>query len=228
MMKTFKLLGLLLSYPSAELQAHMDEIKVALDQEGLVPARVRRPLFAFLDSLSRRALVKVQEDYVGLFDRSRAHSLYLFEHVHGESRDRGQAMVDLMDLYRRHGFTLSARELPDYLPLFLEFLSQVPVAEAQELLGETVHILAAVGAKLKAKDSGYAHVFAALEGLTDAKVDPRYVEQAAEEVEDTSFEALDKAWEETPAFDGTGTAAACGVCPQATRHAPAPGATGQA
>jgi len=219
-MKSLKILGLLLAYPTDELKAHAGDLRAVLDQEALVPAKIRRRLGAFIDELGRRNILRLQEDYVRLFDRSRAHSLYLFEHVHGESRDRGQAMVDLTDLYKRHGFTLAARELPDYLPMFLEFLSVLPFEEAQELLGETAHILAAVGAKLKAKKSGYAHVFAALEALTGVKVDPRFIEQAVEEAkaEDTSLEALDKQWEETPAFDGAGTPAACGVCPQATHH----------
>ncbi|NVJ96655.1 MAG: nitrate reductase molybdenum cofactor assembly chaperone [Alphaproteobacteria bacterium] len=219
-MLSYKILGMLLTYPGEELQHHMDELKHAIEGEGAVPAKIRKPLFAFMDDLARRKLLRVQEDYVALFDRSRAHSLYLFEHVLGESRDRGQAMVDLTDLYKEHGFKLAQRELPDYLPLFLEFLSVLPFEAAQELLGEIVHILAAVGAKLKAKKSGYHHVFRALEALTEVKADPKFVEQAVSdaEKEDTSLEALDKEWEETPAFDGLG-AAACGVCPDAGRHA---------
>ncbi len=219
-MITFKLLGLLLSYPSEDMQHYMGEIKEAIKQEALVPAKLRKPLFAFMDDLERRSILRIQEDYVALFDRSRANSLYLFEHVHGESRDRGQAMVDLMGIYKTHGFTLAKRELPDYLPLFLEYLSVRPFAEAQEMLAETAHILAAVGAKLKAKKSPYQHVFRILEVLTDVEVDPKVIEQAVLDAnrEDNSLEALDREWEETPAFDGTGTAADCAVCPQATRH----------
>jgi len=218
-MLTFKLLGLLLSYPSEGLQQHMNEVKSVLKDEGLVPSKIQKPLFEFMNDLARRNLMRVQEDYVALFDRGRAHSLYLFEHIHGESRDRGQAMVDLSDHYIAHGFTLSASELPDYLPLFLEFLSQVDAKEAQELLGETVHIIAGIGAKLKTKGSAYHHVFRALEALTTVKVDAEFIAQAAAEAkaEDTSFEALDKEWEEAPAFDGADSAS-CAVCPEATRH----------
>lgn len=218
-MLTYKILGMLLAYPNDDLQHHMEELKEAIVREDAVPAKIRKPLFAFMDDTARRSLMRVQEDYVALFDRSRVNSLYLFEHVHGESRDRGQAMVDLMGLYKEHGFKLSQRELPDYLPLFLEFLSVLPFEAAQELLGDIIHILAAIGAKLKSKKSGYQHVFRALESLTQVKADPKFVEQAVSDAakEDTSLEALDKEWEETPAFDGVGPAA-CGVCPDAGRH----------
>jgi len=221
-MLTYKLLGMLLTYPSEELQQHMAELKEVIAAEDAVSAKIRKPLFAFMDDLARRNILRVQEDYVALFDRSRQHSLYLFEHVHGESRDRGQAMVDLMGLYKEQGFTLSQRELPDYLPLFLEFLSVLPFEASKEHLSEIVHILGAVGAKLRAKTSGYHHVFRALEALTGVKADPKFVAHAVDEAEkaDESLEALDKEWEETPAFDGVGSAA-CGVCPDATRHAPA-------
>ncbi len=218
-MLTYKILGMLLTYPSEDLQQHMGELRQAIAAEGAVPAKIQKSLFTFMDDLARRNLVRVQEDYVALFDRSRVNSLYLFEHVHGESRDRGQAMVDLLDLYKQHGFKLAQRELPDYLPLFLEFLSVLPFEQSQELVGETVHILAAIGAKLKAKKSGYHHVFRALEALTTVKADPKFVEQAVSdaEAEDTSLEALDKEWEESPAFDGLG-GAACGVCPDEGQH----------
>ena len=78
----------------------------------------------------------LQERYVASFDRGRARSLYLFEHVHGESRDRGQAMVNLLEIYRRHEFELNARELPDYIPLFMEYLAQRPDGEALDLLAD--------------------------------------------------------------------------------------------
>lgn len=215
-MLTFKILGMLLAYPSQDLQRCAPELKALITDEGLLPSKVLRGLLGHLDDLSRRNLMRQQEDYVALFDRSRAHSLYLFEHVHGESRARGQAMVDLMGLYRENGFVLQARELPDYLPLFLEFLSTRSLEDAQSLLGETVHIIAAIGAKLKAKNSSYHQIFRALEALTRVKPDADFVKRALDEAEqeDTSLEALDKEWEETPAFNGVGDAA-CAICPQA-------------
>ncbi|WP_417462573.1 nitrate reductase molybdenum cofactor assembly chaperone [Kordiimonas sp.] len=224
-MNTIKLLGMLLSYPSTELQQHAGEIREAITEEGLVPAKLHKPLSAFIDDLGRRNLLGLQEEYVATFDRSRAHSLYLFEHVHGESRDRGQAMVDLMGLYKTAGIKLAQRELPDYLPVFLEFLSLRPFDEAQDYLGEVAHILEAIGAKLKLRKNPYQHVFRALVALTNVKIDPKFVEQAVEDArrEDTSLAALDKEWEETPAFDGIG--ADCSVCPQGTPSKPRQTAT---
>lgn len=214
-MLTFKILGMLLAYPTEDLQACASELKALIADENLLPDRAQKRLSKHIEDLSRRNLMRLQEDYVALFDRSRAHSLYLFEHVHGESRDRGQAMVDLMSLYKQSGFVLQARELPDYLPLFLEYLSTQSISDAQSLLGETVHIVAAIGAKLKAKKSSYHTVFQALEVLTQVKPDADFVKRAVEDAKnaDNSLEALDKEWEETPAFDGTGQMA-CQVCPQ--------------
>lgn len=219
-MLTFKILGMSLAYPTSDLQQHVPDLKARITGENLLPAKVLKGVFSHLDDMAKRNLMRLQEDYVALFDRSRTHSLYLFEHVHGESRDRGQAMVDLISQYQDRGFQMNSRELPDYLPLFLEFLSTQPFEQAQALLGETIHIIAAIGAKLKAKRSGYHHLFQGLEALSVVKANERFVQDAVQAAisEDTSLEALDKEWEETPAFDGVGEVA-CAVCPQATRHA---------
>ena len=216
-MKTFKILGLLLSYPSEDLQVNMGELKAVLSEESYLPEKVEKALIKFMDQLASRNLLKAQEDFVALFDRGRGHSLYLFEHIHGESRDRGQAMIDLIEHYKEKGLDVSTRELPDYIPLFLEYLSVCQPEEAQETLGEVVHIMAAVGAKLKKKKSGYASVFLALEKMTKAKIDMEFVRQALieDEARDDSLEALDKEWEDTPAFNGVGDDA-CAVCPSSS------------
>ena len=155
-MKLYKILSALLCYPQAELQAGIPEIRALLTDEyaDFVPAL--RPL---LDEMAHTDLIHLQERYVQTFDRTPSHSLHLFEHVHGEDRARGQAMVDLLDEYRKHGFDVMADELPDYVPLFLEFLSECTPSEAQTLLGEAVHVLAHIGHKLKGNESLYASVF---------------------------------------------------------------------
>ena len=108
----------------------------------------------------------MQENYVATFDRNRAHSLHLFEHVHGESRDRGQAMVDLLETYRQHGFEPVVSELPDHVPLFLEFLGVIDPAVAQDLLDDAIHVRAAIGSRLARNESPYASVFVVLRGLS--------------------------------------------------------------
>lgn len=213
-MRTFKILGLLLTYPSEELQVNMGELKAALIEENVLPAKLAKSVIKFMDQLAKRNLLKAQEDYVALFDRGRGHSLYMFEHIHGESRERGPAMVDLIEHYKEKGMMMGGQELPDFLPLFLEYLSVCPTGEAQESLGEVVHIIAAIGAKLKKKDSGYSILFQVLEKLTNVKINTEFVRQALleDEARDDSLEALDKEWEDTPAFDGVGDDA-CRTCP---------------
>src|SRR4249919_4343118 len=132
MAKTFKALSLLLSYPSSELQQAVGELRAAIEAEALVPAAVRRQLDDLLNDIAGGDLYDLQERYVLLFDRTRSLSLHLFEHVHGESRDRGQAMIDLKAQYDQHGLSISAAELPDFMPLFLEYLSMLSLAEACE------------------------------------------------------------------------------------------------
>lgn len=204
-MKTFKALSALLTYPSNELKAALPEIRAALRDDALLQADTLRALEDFLDDMGSRDLYDLQERYVFLFDRSRALSLHLFEHVHGESRDRGQAMVDLARLYERNGAAIAAGELPDYLPLFLEFLSVPPLAEAQALLGEAVHIVAALRERLEKRDSPYAAVFAAVEELSADPADQAAVEDTAkDDVASDDLAALDREWEETAVTFGPG------------------------
>lgn len=212
-MRTFKVLSALLSYPSADMVAALHELRVALAMEGLMPAPGRRLLEPLYDSLAGTELTELQERYVFLFDRTRSLSLHLFEHVHGESRDRGQAMVDLKQLYEEAGLDLASTELPDYLPAFLEYLSLRPVAEAIELLAETVHILATLAERLEKRSSPYAGLFRALAMVSKAQ--PKAENLAAivadDGVEPDDLEALDAVWMDEEVTFGPGAAtAACG------------------
>ena len=157
-MKLFKALSALLCYPEPELQQGIGDVRAVLADEPVYLAQLE-PL---LTHLAQTDLVELQEQYVQTFDRTPSHSLHLFEHVHGEDRARGQAMVDLLEEYRKHGFDVVSEELPDYVPLFLEFLSECTPSEAQTLLGEAVHVLAHIGHKLKGNESLYASVFEVL------------------------------------------------------------------
>lgn len=199
MIRTFKVLSLLLSYPTAEVQGAAAEFRAALAAEGLLLERRHPELYRLIDQLAGLDLYDAQERYVFLFDRTRSLSLHLFEHVHGESRDRGQAMVDLQTLYADNGLVISARELPDYLPLFLEFLAVRPIKEACELLGQPLHVVVALRERLVKRGSDYAAVFAALAALADGVVsNDQRVEALAEPDDDPNdLEALDRAWEES-------------------------------
>lgn len=162
-MKIYRILSALLSYPQPDLIAALPEIGQELaDEPGF--AETLQPLLSYLKS---EQLIPLQENYVATFDRTPSQALHLFEHIHGESRDRGQAMVDLMEEYRRHGFEPDVSELPDYVPLFLEFLSLVDDEIAEKLLGDAIHVLAAIGVRLQRNDSPYSSIFMLLTTLTD-------------------------------------------------------------
>ena len=204
MARTYRALAALIAYPTEALQEATGEIAAVLVEEGLVPAPRRAAIDDLLAELAERDIYDLQERYFALFDRSRSLSLHLFEHVHGESRDRGQAMADLIELYRGHGFEPTASELPDFLPLFLEFLSLLPGHEAQALLAEPAGILQVLAERLVTRKSAYAAVFAALAALAtlaDAPAIDR-PDTTAEDPDDLA--ALDAVWEEAAVHFGPG------------------------
>jgi nitrate reductase delta subunit len=211
MRQTFKVLSELLSYPTAELQAAVPHLAAAIDREALMPAAIRRQLERLLNEIATGELYDLQERYVLLFDRTRSLCLHLFEHVHGESRDRGQAMIDLKALYENGGLEIDAPELPDFVPLFLEFLSTRPRAEACELLSQTAHILAALAERLHKRRSAYEAAFRALVALAAAKPKPDDVSALLVEPDPdaSDLEALDAAWEDEPVTFGPNAGSGC-------------------
>ena len=187
----------LLEYPDAALWQHQQEVFDALASgENLTKADAQR-VGVFLRDLTSQDLLDAQANYSALFDRGRATSLLLFEHVHGESRDSGQAMVDLLAQYERHGLQLDSRELPDHLPLYLEYLAQLPRSEAIGGLQDIAPILALLKARLAQRESHYATLFDALLSLANTQVDSAQVaEKIAGEARDDTPQALDAVWEE--------------------------------
>lgn len=213
MYKSLKAISALLSYPSAALQKAVPELKEAVAGDPLLGGSERSAIALVADDIARLDLYDAQERYVHLFDRTRALSLHLFEHVHGESRDRGQAMVDLKAMYEAKGWDIAAQELPDFLPLFLEYLAQCERSEIHEMLGQTLHILTALKERLAKRDSAYAGLFAVLETVAGGKPDRDLLEQLRSLPEDDpdDLEALDKIWEEEAVkFGGNAGEGACG------------------
>ncbi len=213
MHKALKIISLLLSYPSEELLAGAPELKSALDGDDTIAREVKLLLGRLIDDFAGQDLYDAQERYVYLFDRSRSLSLHLFEHVHGESRDRGQAMVDLMTMYEDNGFVIDAKELPDYLPLFLEFLSTRSAEEVEDLLSQTAHITAALGERLKKRHSVYADAFLALRLLSKTTPDQKLLKELLDGAEDdpNDLSALDRIWEdEVVTFGGNSGDNSCG------------------
>lgn len=156
-MNPFKLFSILLSYPTAELQSAIwQEIQPRLE----TTPSLKEKLQPLLNELANTDLITIQENYVATFDRNPSHALHLFEHLHGENRDRGSAMVNLLHEYQQQGFEPQGYELPDYLPLFLEFLAlQQDETQAKALLGDAVHVIAYIRDQLKSNGSLYALVF---------------------------------------------------------------------
>jgi nitrate reductase delta subunit len=217
-MRILKVIALLLNYPNAEVQQHCGDLAMAISEAKEVPPEIRTKLLATVNTIYKDNLMDAQENYGLLFDQGRSMSLHLFEHVHGESRDRGQAMVDLMNVYQSNGFELDALELPDFLPLFLEYLATRPDLEAREHLADVAHIIARVCARLyERKDSEsetaqhYAVLLEALLIIAGANEQLASVRQeVTSETPDNTPEAIDQEWEETAVTFGAPDQA-CGL-----------------
>jgi len=201
---TLKALGILLTYPSAELLTAKDEIKTVLKAEGWISKSTVRAVERFLDSAAKKDIYDLQEDYVALFDRTPSLCLHMFEHVHGDSRDRGQALVELDTLYREVGLENVSDHTPDYLPLFLEYLSLLSPEQARENLDGAVDVIAVIGERLKKRESGYAVIFDGLCEAAARKPDINKIQSALKlnEGHELSQEEMDEAWEQQFAFDG--------------------------
>lgn len=211
MSRTLKALSALLTYPTAELIQATGEISEALDADRSIPASVRVQLHRLLNELSSNDLYDLQERYVLLFDRTRSLSLHLFEHVHGESRDRGQAMIDLKTQYEQAGLYMNVAELPDFLPLFLEYVATRPAIEAADILGQPAHIFAAQAERLRKRRSTYEAVFRALVALSKAKPKDEEVSALLQlpDPDADDLVALDAAWEDEPVNFGPGSGDGC-------------------
>ena len=213
-MKTFKVLSALLSYPTEALIEAAPDLLTLLDAEKLMLAANRGAVGALIGEIAVGDVYDLQERYGLLFDRSKTLALHLFEHVHGESRDRGQAMVDLKAMYENAGLVIAANELPDYVPLFLEFLSTQPLSVARELLGQTAHIFAALAERLDRRQSSYKAIFDALVAIPAEAPRRDIVDELlkAPDTDPMDLVALDAAWEEEEVRFGPGAQGqgACG------------------
>ena len=193
---TLRVLAALLSYPDGRMRGDLPEMcEILRDESVLSPAR-RAELDALIGALLHADPLEVEADYVELFDRGRGTSLHLFEHVHGDSRERGPAMIDLAQTYEKAGLYLAPGELPDYLPAVLEFVSTQPPREAAAFLGEMAHIFTAIFSALRGRASPYASVLGALIELAGEK---------AEAIPLAAELAIDESWIEPPVFDGCST-----------------------
>lgn len=204
---TLRVLARLLSYPDAELRSQLPAMRDALRDERALSNNRLAEIDELMAAISGAEPLDSEAAYVNLFDRGRATSLHLFEHVHGDSRDRGPAMIDLAQTYAKAGLYLAPDELPDYLPAVLEFVSTQPPGEARAFLSEMAHIFNAIFGALQQRHSAYASIIGALMELAGEK---------AQAVKIAPEEPLDESWSEPPVFGG------CSSKGQATPGQPQP------
>jgi len=195
-MEILNVLSCLIDYPREEVISSKDELDEIIKKVGFESA-LEAKLLGFVDNQCAKDLLDWQSEYDGLFERGRSLALWLFEHVHGESRDRGQAMVDLTAMYKEAGLELSQHELPDYIPLFLEFLSTQGEENAKKWIQDMEHILGLLQCRLEKRGSDYAVLFEALLTVAESKVDLDDIRsQITDEKRDDTKDAIDKEWEE--------------------------------
>ncbi|WP_371194644.1 nitrate reductase molybdenum cofactor assembly chaperone [Glaciecola sp. SC05] len=210
-MKILSLISRLIDYPSDELYAHAEDVSDYIAGNEDLAESDKTALQAFVAQRFGDSLLDWQSDYDGLFERGRSLSLLIYEHIHGESRDRGQAMVDLLEQYKAAGLDIGVRELPDYIPLFLEFVSTQGNENAKGWLQDIGPVLALLTVRLEKRQCNYSSLFQALVNLSEVDIDLDALrEQVKEEKRDDTKKALDKVWEEEAVtFGGDATNGGC-------------------
>lgn len=214
--KTLRAIGFLMTYPEEDRIGAAAEIRDLLNREAWLSEKMRTRLDGFLAGMKDKDLLDLQEEYVMLFDRTPSLSLHLFEHVHGDSRDRGQAMVELDGLYREIGLENMSEHTPDYLPMFLEYLSLLPVDKARDNLDGAIDVIAAIGERLRKRNSGYAVLFAALQEASTRQPDEKKLKAAlaAHDGGMMTQTEMDAAWEEQFALGEPSSQNGEGACPK--------------
>jgi|TARA_R110002050_G_scaffold83866_7_gene179185 nitrate reductase delta subunit len=208
-MQVLSVISHLLDYPKQEMIPARDEL-IEVVQQSPLNKQHQAAVIGFIEQRFAGDLMDWQAEYDGLFERGRALGLWLFEHIHGESRDRGQAMVDLVGQYKQAGLELDKKELPDYIPLFLEFLSSQGDDNARAGLQEVEHIIALLFCRLEKRQSDYAVLLDALLHVAQNQVDLTPIRaQLVTEKRDDTKQAIDKEWEEEAVTFGAPDAENC-------------------
>ena len=169
----FKLLSLLLRYPDDAVMVARGEIAEAVRELPDSPAR--EYMIGFLDYWEKEPPRRLQSGYAENFDFKRRGNLYLTYYRYGDSRARGQALVDMKEAYNRAGYPLDTNELPDYLPLILEFTAAAP-EEGLAMLAEHRAAIEVVRRSLLHDKSPYARLIEAL-GVFLPELDEAAIEE---------------------------------------------------
>ncbi|AGH97654.1 nitrate reductase molybdenum cofactor assembly chaperone [Micavibrio aeruginosavorus] len=204
-MRTLKILGFYMTYPE---QGHIESANQCLEilrSEAWLSRASIEKLASLFQSFQKENLMDLQETYVALFDRTPSLSLHLFEHVHGDSRDRGQALVDLLGVYEDAGLFIDTAETPDYLPLFAEYLSHLAPEDARETIGSVVNILSSLAERLRNRGSEYACILDAMVETAGRSPDEKAVQDYLKKSsgDALSLDEMDREWEEQFAFNNT-------------------------
>lgn len=157
-MQIYKILSALLEYPDQELIDHLPEIRVEIGKCQDVDATEMEAILKLLDHMADTPLTDLQAAYVKTFDLTPEHSLHLTHHLFGDDNDknRGPALIDLGELYKDYGVKVMTNELPDYLPLVLEFVAFLEEDEATAFLSDANKVLTVLTKNLNKAQSPYA------------------------------------------------------------------------
>jgi nitrate reductase molybdenum cofactor assembly chaperone NarJ/NarW len=161
-MKIYKLLSVLMEYPNQELIEHISELQVAMSQVDADTTELE-VLQSFINYLQTQTLTELQADYVKTFDMVPEHSLHLTHHLFGDDKNRGPALIDLGELYKDYGVEVVTNELPDYLPLILEFTAYLDDDEATVFLSDAKKVLSVLTENLAKVESPYAALVSIVE-----------------------------------------------------------------
>lgn len=202
-LQTYKIFSLFLSYPDTKLKNSIDLVMDILKNEKILSENDIMQINKFIFYIKKNDLLYLQETYVSIFDRQKHFSLYLFEHIHGDSKERGMAMIDLNNLYKKSNFEISQQnELPDFIPVFLEYLSLIDKEKASYLIGEIINIITTLHLRLRMIDHPYHIIFSILESLSKIKPDKKIIKKISNDKSflKTSNYQIDKDWEEKHVF----------------------------
>ena len=200
---TYKILSTFLSYPDANLKNSINLVSGIFESEKILSQVHINQISNFILYIKKNNLLHLQESYVSIFDRQKHFSLYLFEHIHGDSKERGMAMIDLNNLYKKSNFEITQQnELPDFIPVFLEYLSLINKEKASNLIGEIISIITTLHLRLKTINSPYYIIFSILEELSEIKPDAKLIQKISNDKSflKISHYQVDKDWEDKNVF----------------------------
>ncbi len=152
----YRMLSKLLDYPDEGLAGVLWELRLRARQGTEFETHERPAVETFVDYLESLPLTELQAAYVATFDMVPEHSLHLTHHLFGDDKNRGPALIDLTEFYKEYGLELAANELPDFLPLVLEFADQLDADEAHMFLSQWTKVLKQLAANQEEARSPYA------------------------------------------------------------------------